>query len=114
MASPKLTVRRTSSGVASSVTTTGNPARCRRKMAPLARSPPPRTSTRARLKNANALLPQCCYNPIRDKGQPVNPDAGGVVDGGGNGRGYGDQRHFGHAARAPRPNRVGVFQNNGL
>lgn len=46
-----------------------------------------------------SFVAQRSPNPFRGKGQPVEPNAGGVVDGGGDGQRGGNEGHLGHAAR---------------
>src|SRR5258708_4129642 len=81
---PKLTVVRTSSGLASSVITIGNPALYSRYATPDPRSPAPRI--RISVSNSTEFLLQMFDYAIWRHRDGIDPDAGCIFYSGGNGR----------------------------
>ena len=60
---------------------------------------------------AEAVLAKSFDQKMRGEGELVEPDAGGVVKGGGDGGSQGEEGHLGHATRSPGTDGVGQFHN---
>src|SRR5688572_26834989 len=64
-------------------------------------------------KTSQRCASQAGEDPGGREGELMEPNPGGVVEGGHHGRGVGDERHLSHSAHPPRAQRVGVLEQDG-